>query len=129
MIVVDSNIIIYLLLPGPQTPAVERLRQTDPDWVAPRLWEDEFLNVLASCERRRMLSADQAIGLAADALELMTDRSFDVPPLRTLAVARRTGCSGYDSQYLALAEELGLKLLTFDRQLVAKGDGLALCPP
>lgn len=38
MIVVDSNILAYLYLPGDFTEQAERLLGENPDWVAPSLW-------------------------------------------------------------------------------------------
>ncbi len=37
MIVVDSNILAYLYLPGEHTAAAEALLQREPDWAAPVL--------------------------------------------------------------------------------------------
>ena len=47
MIVVDTNIVAYLYLPGEHTAAVERLLERDPEWAAPILWRSEFRNILA----------------------------------------------------------------------------------
>ncbi len=52
MIVVDTNVICYLLMPGERTAAAERLFREEPEWIAPRLWLDELLNVLATYERQ-----------------------------------------------------------------------------
>ena len=60
MIVVDTNVICYLLMPGERTAAAERLYRADPEWIAPRLWLDELLNVLATSERQAFLDAEQA---------------------------------------------------------------------
>lgn len=37
MIVVDTNVITYLLIPGDKTVAAEELNKRGPDWVAPKL--------------------------------------------------------------------------------------------
>jgi predicted nucleic acid-binding protein len=128
VIVVDANVIAYLLMRGERSEAMDRLQDFDSDWIAPRLWLDEFLNVLCTYERNGGIGSDQAAGLLDDALALMEGNSFEVPPERVLTVARKTGCSGYDSQYIALAEDLGLRLYTCDRRVLQKCPGLAVAP-
>lgn len=128
MIVVDTNVICYLVMPGERSAAADRLFRSDPDWIAPRLWLDELLNVLATYERRSLLDSDQAAALLRDAIDLMQDGTYEVPPERVLATARRTGCSAYDSQFVALAEDRHLKLHTWDRQILDRCPGIAVAP-
>ena len=129
MIVVDTNVIAYLLMRNDDhVEAVDNLLLAHPEWIAPRLWEDEFVNLLATCERRKLLSPAQAATLLADAATLMEGASYDVAPLRSLAVTRRIGCTGYDSQFIALAEDLGVPLYTFDEQILAQAGDLARIP-
>ena len=128
MIVVDTNVIAYLLIRGDRSVAMDRLQAHDSEWIAPRLWLDEFLNVLSTYERNGSLRADETIELLEDALALMDGSSYEVPPERVLAVARRTGCSGYDSQYVTLAEDLGVKLYTCDGGILKKCPGVAFLP-
>ena len=58
----------------------------------------------------------------------MQDREFFVPMERTLAATRVTGRSGYDSQYIALAEDPGIPHFTFDNQILAACPSLAQSP-
>ncbi len=128
MIVVDTNVIAYLLIEGEFTGAVTGLRTEEPEWIAPRLWLDEFLNILATSERRSVMSAEVADTNLALACELMEGRSYDLPAQRILATARRTSCTAYDSQYVCLAEDLGLKLYTYDSRILASCPNLATQP-
>jgi len=128
MIVVDANVIAYLLIRGERSVAMDRLQKLDPDWIAPRLWLDEFLNVLCTYERTGALTPQQSVELLDDAVALMDDASYDLPPERVLTVARQTNCSAYDSQYIALAQDLGLKLYTCDKRVISKCPGVALMP-
>lgn len=128
MIVVDTNIIAYLLIPNAHTEAVVNLRSMDSHWIAPTLWIDEFTNILCTYERNKILPAHNIIEILELSQDLMKDRHFFVPPHRTLAVARKTGCSGYDSQYIALAEDLGVPLYTFDKMIIKAAPHVARKP-
>ena len=128
MIVVDTNVISYLLIRGDRAESMDRLLAADGQWIAPRLWLDEFLNVLATYERKGLLNPEEASPILNDAMELMQDAAYEVVPERVLAVARRTGCSAYDSQYVALAEDSGLKLYTCDQGVLKKCPDVAREP-
>lgn len=128
MIVVDANIIAYLLIRGEHSESVDELQKSDEVWIAPGLWLDEFLNILCTYERNKQLTAQQSVSILQDALILMDGNSYDLPPERVLSVARRTGCSAYDSQYIALAEDLGTMLYTFDKRILRACKELATRP-
>jgi len=51
MIVVDTNVLAYLLMPGKFTAGAEQLLRSDPEWAAPVLWRSELRNVLATYVR------------------------------------------------------------------------------
>ena len=67
MIVVDSNVLAYLYLPGEHTADAEALLERDPDWASPVLWRSEFRNILAGYLRRRMLTFDQVCEIQKEA--------------------------------------------------------------
>jgi len=118
MIVVDTNILAYLYLPGQYTARAEALMQREPDWAAPVLWRSEFRNILASYMRRRVLSFEQARELQAEAEDLMAGAEFEVDSPRVLELARDSDCSAYDCEFVALAMKLGTRLHTMDRKLL-----------
>ncbi len=63
MIVVDTNVIAYLLLSPPYSKAAEELYCNDSKWAAPRLWRSEFRNVLTLYLRKQLLSVDDTDGI------------------------------------------------------------------
>ena len=119
MIVVDTNIIAYLYLPGPYTDAAEALYQTDPEWCAPILWRSEFRSILTGAIRRGSLSAHQARMLQEDAEQLLADHEYQVSSSAVFDHIERSTCSAYDCEFIALAETLDARLVTMDKQLLS----------
>ena len=128
MIVVDTNVVAYLLIRGQHTPAARATLARDPEWAAPLLWRSEFRNVLALYRRRRELSLRQAVALQEGAEELLAGREYGVVSSEVLALADKSGRSAYDCEFIAVARRLSLKLVTSDRPLLASfpDDTLAL---
>lgn len=118
MIVTDTNVISYLLLPTPYTEAAERLMRGDPVWAAPVLWRSELRNVLALYLRRGMLRLDQAQAVQEQAEELMRGNEYQISSAPVLKLASESGCSAYDCEFVALAQDLGITLVTADKGLL-----------
>jgi predicted nucleic acid-binding protein len=118
VIVVDTNVIAYLWLPAPETPQAERLLQSDDTWCAPLLWRSEFRSVLVGCVRRGLLSLEAALRTAAEAEDHLRGHEYAVPGDRVLRAASASGCSAYDCEFVVLAEQLGVALVTADRQVL-----------
>lgn len=117
MIVVDSNIVAYLYLSGPFASAAERLLEQEPDWAAPLLWRSELRNILALYVRKNVLDFDHAFRIQREAEALLADREYDVDSFGVMALARDSGCSAYDCEFVVVAKELGVKLATVDAKL------------
>ena len=117
MIVVDSNVIAYLYLPGEFTTKAERLLEKEPDWAAPLLWRSELRNILALYMRKKALDFNAAYRIQREAEGLMADHEYDVDSFEVLTLAHESGCSAYDCEFVALAKQLGVKLVTEDAKL------------
>ncbi|MBI5479435.1 MAG: type II toxin-antitoxin system VapC family toxin [Deltaproteobacteria bacterium] len=118
MIVVDTNVIAYLWIPGTHTRLAERALEKDPAWCAPLLWRSEFRNVLAGYLRRGFLGLPVALQIAAEAESQMGGHEYSVPSAEVLRRAAGASCSAYDCEFVVLAEELSVPLVTTDRQLL-----------
>ena len=125
MIVVDTNVLAYLWLPGERTAAAERLLKDDSDWNAPLLWRSEFRNVLAGCMRRGDLGLETALRIVEGAEGQMRGREFSVPSAQVLERAEESDCSAYDCEFVVLADELGVPLITSDEKVLKSFPSLA----
>jgi predicted nucleic acid-binding protein len=120
MIVVDTNVVAYLLIPGERTPRARAALLKDPEWAAPILWRSEFRNVLALYMRRNRLSLADALSLAEEAEGLFEGREHSVESRDVLSLCSTSGCSGYDCEFAALAVRLGVPLVTADAELLQR---------
>ena len=118
MIVVDSNVLAYLYLPGEYTAAAEALLEQDSDWAAPILWRSEFRNILAGYMRRKAITFEQAYSLQREAESLLEGAEFEVESLAVLELVRDSDCSAYDCEFIALAMSLDTKMVTMDKKLL-----------
>lgn len=118
MIVVDSNVLAYLYLPGEFTAAAEALLARNPEWAAPLLWRSEFRNILAGYLRRKTLSFEQVCALQAEAESLMDGFEFPVESQEVMALVNGSDCSAYDCEFVALAQRLQTSLITMDKKVL-----------
>ena len=118
MIVADTNLIAYLWIPGEHTSEAERLLRRDSEWAVPLLWRSEFRNILAGAVRSGKLSLGLAIQMAEEAERLVAGKEYGVPSPRVLEAAAKSRCSAYDCEFVVLAEDLGVNLVTLDREIL-----------
>jgi predicted nucleic acid-binding protein len=118
MIVVDTNTLLYLYVPGEHSSHAEDVLKHDPDWTAPRLWRSEFRNVLAWYVRQRRLVLEHAQQIAEAAEAFMDGRGYEVPSRHVLAIASACHCSAYDCEFVVLAQQLHVPLVTSDQQIL-----------
>jgi predicted nucleic acid-binding protein len=118
MIVVDTNVLAYLYLPGEFTEAAERLLERDADWHAPVLWRSEFRNILAGYLRRGSLTFEQACAIQLEAEELLHGGEHEAESRKVMELVKATDCSAYDCEFVAVAEALGVTVVTMDSKLL-----------
>ena len=118
MNVVDTNVLAYLLLPGPRTAQAEALLMEDGDWAAPLLWRSEWRNVLAGYIRRGLLALPQALALLEQAEALLGLHELAVASEAVMLLVAASRCSAYDCEFVAAAQQLGVPLVTADRALL-----------
>jgi predicted nucleic acid-binding protein len=128
LIVIDTNILVGLLVPGAGALTAARVYAKDPDWIAPPLLRSEFRNVLATLVRRRVIDSDSAFLIMEEAERILDGNEFPVNSAEVLALSESTACSAYDCEYVALARMLRIPLITLDREVLAAFPKTAVDP-
>jgi len=126
MIVADTNIISYLLLPTTYSDSVDELYRKDSNWVAPTLWKSEFRNVLALYLRKEIISLEKALQLQETAESLMVQNEFDIASSHVLSLVDNSNCSSYDCEFVALANHLNTQLVTQDKKILREFPSTAI---
>lgn len=128
MIVADANLIVNLFLQTEQSALAIRVFEKDPDWYAPLLWQSEVRSIVTSNFRYRQLPLEQAYQVMDAAHGLMKDHEKPVSSNLVLELVERSQCTSYDCEYVALAKEMNLLLVTFDKQVVKEFSRVAVFP-
>ena len=128
MVVVDTNILVYLLLPSDFSLDVEKLYETDSDWCAPYLWKSEFRNVLAGYFRKQLISRDALEVFFEQAQALVRGNEYDVASSAIFELVKNSSCSAYDCEYIALAKELEVSCFTYDKKILQQFPTIATRP-
>jgi predicted nucleic acid-binding protein len=128
VIVADSNLVAYLLIPGQKSALAERILLKDAEWAVPLICRSEMRNILALYMRREGMSLAQALSTMEKAESLWRTREYAVPSDAVLKLTSLSPVSAYDGEYVALADQLGVSLITFDRPIRKAFPDIALDP-
>ena len=116
MVIIDTNVLAYLLMQGDRTRLAQALYARDPEWRSEAFLLVEFSNVLATYLRMGGLDQIQAQSLLARA-EQHVRGLVNLPHANALRISGEFGVSAYDARFLAVARQLGGKLVTEDLKL------------
>jgi len=128
VIVADTNLLAYLYIKGPLNQQARQVLLRDSEWAAPVLWRSELRNTLIKCFRGGLIGRDEAFRIMADAEITMLFNEYDLASGDVLELAAETGCSAYDAEFVVLAKDLGVPLVTTDKDLLAKFPDVAVTP-
>ncbi|MFC1661597.1 type II toxin-antitoxin system VapC family toxin [Gemmatimonadota bacterium] len=118
MIVVDTNVMVYLLTGSTRGEDAARLLAHDPEWAAPPILLSELRNVLVGLVRRGHIGVSDAVGICEDAQAVLGERVVSVPATPVLTTATESTMSAYDAEFVVLARRLAVPLVTADRTIL-----------
>ena len=128
MIVADTNLIAYFYVKGGYSDLANQVLLRDPRWAAPLLWRSEFRNTLVKCVRGELIEWSDAFRIMTEAESLMAGNEYAVVSGDVLSLAASSACSAYDAEFVVLARELGVPLVTTDKQLLESFPETAVSP-
>ncbi|MEX0720579.1 MAG: type II toxin-antitoxin system VapC family toxin [Balneolaceae bacterium] len=128
MIVVDTNVIASMWVPNDMDEWVYKVLKKDDDWVAPLLWRSEFRNVLSIYLRKGILELSVVLQAIEEAEQLMDANEFEVNSTQVMSLVSDSSCSAYDGEFVALADDLNVPLVTFDKKIVREFPDIAIHP-
>jgi predicted nucleic acid-binding protein len=116
VVVVDTNVLAYLLIEGDRTKAAQDLYAKDPDWQSEAFVLVELTNILTTYTRTGALTREQVTKLLAEA-EALFSSLLSVPHQEAYETAVEFSISAYDARFIALARHIKSKLITEDAKL------------
>jgi predicted nucleic acid-binding protein len=128
LIVVDTNVLVGVYLPGQHAEAIEASMARDGHWVAPYLWRSEFRNVLSLYLKKELIAFEDALRVACLAESRMRNREYWSMADRVLELAQSSGCTAYDCEFVSLANDLKVQLVTIDKQVLRQFPSIAVSP-
>ncbi|HZR04932.1 MAG TPA: type II toxin-antitoxin system VapC family toxin [Candidatus Udaeobacter sp.] len=120
----DTNIIAPLYVRSARSRAVAELFARDAVWRTEPLALIELGNVLITYERARYITAATARDCLNRAAAFLQPHLFRVSHQAALDAALRYRTTAYDARFLALARQLGVRLVTDDAKLRAAAPAL-----
>ena len=116
VVLVDTNILAYLLIEGDRTACAQKLFERDSDWCSEAFVMVEFSNILATYVRTKALTQAQGTRLLTEAQALVSTL-HNMTNAQALETAMQYEISAYDARFISLARHLKLKLVTEDAKL------------
>jgi predicted nucleic acid-binding protein len=121
-VVVDASAVVAALVDGGSDGDWANRELSREDLAAPHLMPVEVANILRRAALAGDISGDAAALAHDDLIRLRVDL-FPYEPHATRVWELRANLTTYDAWYVALAEALGVVLVTLDRR-VARAPGL-----
>ncbi len=128
MIVVDANIIGYFFISSENSALAAQIFEKDPDWYAPVLWQSEVRSIVSKHFRFKNMPLAKSQQIMSEAHHLMIEHERFISSNLVLELMASSKCTSYDCEYVALAKELNLTLVTFDKDVVRNFPQIAVFP-
>jgi hypothetical protein len=118
MIVVSTDIVAALYLPGENTGTAEAVLKRDPAWASPMLWRTLFPHYITEPLRSGAVTEELVGVMLEEAEKLFLGREFPSPAKENMRFVFQSQCSAFIAPFLGLAKGLQVPLVTLDSEAV-----------
>ena len=126
VIVVDTNVLSYLVIRGPHSDLAERVRAMDSNWQVPALFYHEWLSVVTRYVARKIFERDEADRVYRRGVALVKVDSQPPDPLKVLNLHLKSKCTSYDCEFIEMADRHPAKMVTEDKEVLRAFPGIAV---
>jgi hypothetical protein len=128
MIVVSTDVVAALYVPGEFTQAAEAVLLRDPHWASPMLWRTLLPNHAAALLADGRATPEIVRMMVAEAALLFRSREFPAPLEDNTEIILTSPCSAFMAPFLCLARGLQVPLVTLDAAAIRAFPETALSP-
>jgi predicted nucleic acid-binding protein len=126
VIVADASLIMCFAIGQEQADLADAIYEADNVWVVPLLWRSELRNALLKYMRHAGMSLRSGLLALQSAEEVIGGREYRVSSEKVFQLAMGSKCSASDCEYVALAMDLDVPLVTADKQILREFPAIAV---
>lgn len=126
MIIADTCLIFHLFNETILTASAQEILKKDPNWVVPRLWQEEYANILSKLARKEHRSIDEVIDHFNYTVNELKHFEINVNVEKALEISLKYKISVYDAHFIALALDFNTLLVTEDEEILKNCSNLSI---
>jgi len=125
VIVADTNLLVYLFVPGPHTSAALKCLERDSEWLAPPVYAYEVLNVMSTHVRTGRVDFRKAMEVL-DQISRTVQVRPDPDREEVLKASVSAAVGSYDCEFIVLAKSPVTRVVTADTKMLRVFGGVAV---
>ena len=126
MIVADTCLVTHLFNDTVLTETAQKILKKDPHWIVPKLWKEEYANVLSKLARKGYQTKDQIIKHFNYTVNELKNCEVDVDIRKALKISIEYKISVYDAHFIVLAIDFDALLITEDKEVIKNCPRIAM---
>jgi predicted nucleic acid-binding protein len=126
MIVADTCLVSHLFNETEFTKIAQAVLKKDSRWLLPKLWQEEYANVLSKGARKEKRDTDEVIEHFAYTVETLKGGEVSIDIQKALKLSIEYKISVYDAHFISLAIDFNISLVTEDKEILKNCPDIAV---